>query len=454
MIRFSNLYLPSRLFVIVALDGLMMAASVFLSLHGLPMPRMVLASLSAAAVFVACFYIFDLYDLDATRKTWDLLRRSLRALAIGLLLLIPLWTSLLVTRPSYRILEMNLILFLAVLCVYRTATEWLHNWIFPGEKLLLVGSDPSIHLLAEALKEHLSLPLKLSAIVPERATDRNGEQSFAMCEDITKVPDVTRTFHPNRVAIAGILDPKTMLADELLDLRRQGVHIHDASSLYATITGRIPVALLDIRRLVFGKGLAPSRASSVVHHAFGCIFSIFALVLTAPAMLLIALCIKLDSRGPVFYKQERVGLNGKHFWVYKFRSMRQDAEAASGPIWTTNADSRITRVGKILRTLRLDELPQFFNILRGEMSLVGPRPERPHFVSMLKDQIPFYHLRHSIRPGITGWAQVSAGYGATVEESQIKLEYDLFYLLNRSLLLDALIVVKTMKIMLCGKGAR
>lgn len=452
MIRFSNLYLPSRLFVIVALDALLLTFAVYFSFGALPASSAMLASIGAAIVFVASFYIFDLYDLDVTRRTWDVLRRSLRALGLGFFLLIPVWTLALVERPRYEILEINLLLFITILCIYRTATEWLHDWAFPREKLLLVGSDPSIHLLANALKQHVSLPLKLSAIVPERATDRGGEQAFAMCEDITRIPEVTSTFHPNRVAIAGTLD--TPLADELIELRRHGVHIHDASSLYATITGRVPVALLDIRRLVFGRALSTPRAISVIQHIFCCLFSLAALVITTPAMLIIALCIKLDSRGPVFYKQERVGLNGETFHVYKFRSMRQDAEAGSGPAWATDTDPRITRVGQVLRTLRLDELPQFFNVLRGQMCLVGPRPERPHFVHMLKEKVPFYDLRHSIRPGITGWAQVSTGYGSSVEESQIKLEYDLFYLLNRSLLLDALIVIKTVKIMVCGKGAR
>ena len=454
MIRFSNLYLPFRLFVIVALDSFLITAAVYFSFDALHRPSAALASLSAALVLVACFYIFDLYDLDVTRKTWDVLRRSLRALGAGLFLLAPLWAAFLVERPSYRMLEINLLLFLTVLCVYRTASEWLHDWVFPGEKLLLVGSDPSIHLLANALRRHICLPLKLSAIVPERTGDSNGEQAFAMCEDITRIPEVAGTFHPNRVALAQDLGTNASLADELLDLRRHGVHIDDASSLYATITGRIPVELLDIRRLVFGKALSTSRLASGIQHVFGCLLSVAALALATPAMLLIALCIKLDSRGPVFYKQERIGLNGAPFFVYKFRSMRQDAEAMSGPTWASTTDSRITRVGRVLRTLRLDELPQFFNVLRGEMSLVGPRPERPHFVKMLKEQIPFYDLRHTIRPGITGWAQVSAAYGASVEESQIKLEYDLFYLLNHTPLLDALIVVKTAKIMLCGKGAR
>lgn len=454
MIRISNLYLPSRLFVLVALDGILLTAAVFFSLQPLSASRAAVESACAAAVFVACLYIFDVYDLDATRHVRDVLLRSLRGLGIGFILLTPLWTVLFLIHPSYRLLEGNLILFLVILCLYRAASEWLHNWVFPGERLLLVGSDPSIKLLADALKRHVSLPLKLSAIVPERAIDRNGEQAFAMCEDMTKIPSVTRTFHPDRVAVSGIIDAQSQLADELLALRRQGVHIQDASSLYSTITGRIPVALLDNRRMLFGKGLAISNSLALVHHIVDCILAVIALLFSAPAFLLIAILIKLDSRGPVFYKQERVGLNGENFFVYKFRSMRQDAESLSGPTWAATGDPRITRIGRILRTLRLDELPQFINVIRREMSLVGPRPERPYFVSLLNQEVPFYDLRHSIRPGITGWAQVSAGYGSSVEESQEKLEYDLFYILNRSFLLDVLIVIKTIKIMICGKGAR
>lgn len=454
MIRVSNLYLPSRLFVIVAVDGVLLSIAVFLSLSPLSPAKAALASTLSAATFLACFYIFDLYDLDATRKTRDVLLRSLRALGTGFLLLIPASAMFLMVRPSYRILEINLVIFLAILCFYRTASEWLHDWAFPGEKLLLVGSDSSIRLLASALKKHLSLPLKLSAIVPERATERNGEQAFAMCEDITKIPALTRTFHPDRVAISGFIDSGSPLAGELLELRRQGVRIEDAASLYSTISGRIPVALLDMRRLLFGKGFADSRSSAAINYFFGCAFAAAALTLFAPAFILIAVLIKVDSPGPVFYRQERVGRNGTTFLVYKFRSMRHDAEAATGPVWAAAYDSRITRIGRFLRILRLDELPQFLNLLRGEMALVGPRPERPHFVSVLEQQVPFYDLRHSVRPGITGWAQVSAGYGATIDEAQEKLEYDLFYILNRSLLLDMLIVAKTVKIMLCGKGAR
>ena len=171
-------------------------------------------------------------------------------------------------------------------------------------------------------------------------------------------------------------------------------------------------------------------------------------------MVLIAVAIKSTSPGPVLYKQERTGRNGEPFQVMKFRSMRTDAEKTSGPVWAQADDPRVTPIGKWLRKLRLDELPQFLNVIKGEMSFVGPRPERPHFVDDLKEQIPFYDLRHSVRPGITGWAQVCYSYGATIEDSKVKLEYDLFYIKNNSISFDCLILFQTIKIMLFGKGAR
>jgi exopolysaccharide biosynthesis polyprenyl glycosylphosphotransferase len=177
-------------------------------------------------------------------------------------------------------------------------------------------------------------------------------------------------------------------------------------------------------------------------------------ILAGPFMLLLALLIKLDSKGPALYKQTRVGKNGQPFEIMKFRSMRVDAEAISGPMWAAEQDPRITRMGRILRKLRLDELPQLINVFRGEMSFVGPRPERPHFVEQLGKQIPFYDLRHAVRPGITGWAQVSLKYSATVEDSQEKLEYDLFYIKNFSLPFDFLILFQTIKIVMFGRGAR
>jgi exopolysaccharide biosynthesis polyprenyl glycosylphosphotransferase len=459
MIKYSNLYFPSRLVVIFSLDGLLLAFAIFLSFgrsHAAS-PLAVapgLVSVAATLIFLACFYFFDLYDLDVTRRTRDLLLKCLRALGTGILLLAPVWALFVFTRPSYRELEINLVAFILIFCVYRTLTEWLHARIFPGERILLVGSGPSIQLLARTLEQRFCLPLRLTAIVPQSTSESPSDGSFSMCEDVTKIPQIMKSFRPQRIAFAGNLEPRSALAAELLELRRQGVRIEDAGALYTTITGRLPVALLDTRRMAFGRGFAASRAVYRLQGILGVALAAVALLVFSPLFVLLAILIKLDSRGPVFYKQERVGLNGKTFLTFKFRSMRTDAETASGPVWASTRDPRVTRVGRLLRTLRFDELPQLFNILRGDMALVGPRPERPHFVSMLGEEIQFYDLRHSVRPGITGWAQVSAGYGATVEESREKLEYDLFYIINRSIFLDTLIILKTVKIMICGKGAR
>ena len=212
--------------------------------------------------------------------------------------------------------------------------------------------------------------------------------------------------------------------------------------------------MIDHDALAYGKGFSVSPFAAGLYRIFGFFLALFFAALLSPLILFLIAFIKLDSKGPVFFKQERVGLNGQTFFAYKLRSMRVDAESLSGPVWATENDPRITRVGRVLRKLRLDELPQLWNVMRGDMTFVGPRPERPHFVEMLEQHIPYYALRHSVRPGITGWAQVCASYGSDIAESRVKLEFDLFYLKNQSPLFDALIMLKTVKIALFGRGAR
>jgi exopolysaccharide biosynthesis polyprenyl glycosylphosphotransferase len=242
--------------------------------------------------------------------------------------------------------------------------------------------------------------------------------------------------------------------DLLLHHRMRGLVIEDSSTLYQKITGKIPVESIHPSALIFTDGFQQSNFRRAWNRASGLVGATLSLMVAGPLMLLVAIAIKLDSKGPALYRQTRVGKDGMPFSCLKFRSMSVDAETKTGPVWAGENDPRITRVGRIIRTLRFDELPQFINVLKGEMSFVGPRPERPHFVEKLKQDIPFYDLRHSVRPGITGWAQVSLHYGATVEESQEKLEYDLFYIKNNSLSFDLLIMFSTFKIMLFGRGAR
>ncbi len=241
---------------------------------------------------------------------------------------------------------------------------------------------------------------------------------------------------------------------ELLDCKVSGTKVFDLNTHFEKTLGQIRVDYLNASWLIFGDGFNQGAWRTAVKRVFDIISASVLFVLAAPIMLATAILIKLESPGPVLYRQERVGQNGRTFNVTKFRSMRTDAEKDGKPVWAKANDNRVTRIGNIIRKLRIDELPQIFNVLRGDMSLVGPRPERPFFVEQLTQEIPFYALRHSVKPGVTGWAQVRYPYGATVEDSQEKLQYDLYYVKNHTLFLDLVVLLETVGVVLTGKGAR
>ena len=233
-----------------------------------------------------------------------------------------------------------------------------------------------------------------------------------------------------------------------------GIGVNDCESFYELITGKLPVTELRHTWLVFAPGFTRRRWSLAAKRLTDIVSGCALLLLTSPISLITAIAVKLDSPGPVFYQQDRVGLGGLVFRIFKFRSMYVDAEAKTGAIWAAQRDPRVTAVGRFIRRMRIDELPQLMNVIRGEMSLAGPRPERPEMVANLSRTIPLYSHRHSMRPGLTGWAQVCYPYGATVEDATEKLGYDLYYIKNWSLLLDLQIILQTMKVVLYGRGAR
>lgn len=239
----------------------------------------------------------------------------------------------------------------------------------------------------------------------------------------------------------------------LLDMKAMGLDIVDGHHLYEEESGRLSIDLLKPSALIFSTGFRRRILTMALKRFFDCGLSLIGLIVLLPLMLVVGALIRLDSPGPVFYRQMRVGLRGQPYMIWKFRSMSQDAEK-SGARWASEEDPRISRVGRFLRKWRLDEIPQLINVLKGEMSLVGPRPERPVFVQDLRSSIPYYDLRHTVRPGITGWAQTQFRYGASAEDSHIKLQYDLYYLKNLSLSLDARILLETIKVCLFGQGAR
>lgn len=240
---------------------------------------------------------------------------------------------------------------------------------------------------------------------------------------------------------------------ELLDCKLQGIRVLDLASHFEQTLGQIRLESLYAGWLIFGDGFRQGTLRTFVKRIFDIVCASILILLALPMMAVAAFAIVVENGFPILYRQERVGLNGRLFNVIKFRSMRRDAEKDGKPIWAAAQDDRVTKIGKIIRKLRIDELPQLFSVLKGDMSLVGPRPERPFFVDQLTKEIPFYAVRHSVKPGVTGWAQVRYHYGATVEDSAEKLQYDLYYVKNHSLFLDILVLFDTVGVVLTGKGA-
>jgi exopolysaccharide biosynthesis polyprenyl glycosylphosphotransferase len=259
---------------------------------------------------------------------------------------------------------------------------------------------------------------------------------------------------PSRIVV-GLTDRRSLLPfNELLDLRFRGVAIEESARAYETAFARISLKELRPSDLVFSSDLGPRPLNLSLQSIYCWIIALTAVVLTLPLMALVAILVRITSPGPALFQQVRVGKDDHPFTLFKFRSMRNDAEAGTGAVWAQRNDPRVTPLGKWLRKLRLDELPQLFNVLKGEMSIVGPRPERPEFVQKLEAEIPFYRQRHCVKPGITGWAQINHKYGDTLEDTITKLEYDLYYIKNMAPALDFYIMFQTAKVMLLSRGAQ
>jgi sugar transferase (PEP-CTERM system associated) len=319
--------------------------------------------------------------------------------------------------------------------------------------LILGGGKLAKELYQVVLSEHLDLMEIVGALVVENErVERNPEipgligthEQLAQVVEEQKVTTIVVCFEDRRAALP---------VEQLLDLKAMGIDVLDGHELFEEVSGRLSVDSLRPSALIFSAGFKQSASYDFAKRFVDILVSAVGLLVLLPFFLLIAMLIKFDSRGPVMYRQFRVGIRGRPFVIWKFRSMKQDAESL-GPQWAQTEDPRITRVGRLLRRSRIDELPQLINVLRGEMSLVGPRPERPMFVQDLRTVIPYYDLRHTVRPGITGWAQIKFRYGASAEDAHMKFQYDLYYVKRLSFLLDVRVLVQTMRVMLLGEGAQ
>ncbi|MBL8240549.1 MAG: sugar transferase [Bryobacterales bacterium] len=322
--------------------------------------------------------------------------------------------------------------------------------------LLLLGTSPVLAEISARLLERIEMGYRVVGYLDDR-TDMSEPAAMGatpLLGTLADLREVVEKVKPERIVV-GMSERRARLpVYDLLDLRLSGIHVEEAAALYESCFGRVSTRNLRPSQLVFSSELGPSRNSVATQQVYSFIVALLGAIVTLPLMLAAALAVKLTSKGPVLYRQTRVGLNGKLISVLKFRSMFVDAEAATGAVWASKNDPRITLIGKYLRTFRIDELPQFWNVLRGDMSFVGPRPERPEFVQALSEKIPFYRQRHCVKPGLTGWAQINHKYGDTIEDTITKLEYDLYYIKHISFSLDMYIVLNTLKTVLLGRGAQ
>jgi sugar transferase (PEP-CTERM system associated) len=404
-----------------------------------------------------CLYYADLYELRGLTSFRDLLVRLLQALGATSLILagIYYWSpDWIIGRGVFLI---SVVFMISLVVSWRAAFAWLTHRVAPKERLLLVGTSvAAVELARELFARRQELGVDIVGFI-DPDPDRLGAPVLnpGVVGSIEDIPLLVSRLNVDRVVVS-LADARGKLPmDKLLDIRLEsGVTFDHLASVYEEYTGKIAGENLRPSWLIFSEGFRKTRVLLATKRAIDLVVSPVGAVIAAPIMLLVALAIRCTSQGPIFYHQRRVGWHGQVFTVHKFRTMKIDAERHTGPMWSTANDDRITSIGRLLRRTRLDELPQLWNVLLGEMSFVGPRPERPEFVSQLTEKIPFYGQRHVLKPGLTGWAQVRYTYGASVEDAIEKLQYDLYYIKNLSVALDVVIMLETIKTVILRRGAR
>ncbi len=408
------------------------------------------------SVCALVLYLYDLYDYLVTNKRRELLLMLVEALGIawaGLALMFYLSPPLAVGR-GVSVIAVPLVL--AMLLCWRIAIHYLIGHPGIGEKIVVVGTGSAARETVQAVASRRDAGLRVVGFVTDNGLSPNTFLDGTLVLGTTEeLETVVRRESVDRVVVA-VHDRRGALpTDSLLRMSLAGeVAIEECTSFFERVTGQVHLDLVRPSWLIFAGKSKTTRVKSLIREIVHRTMGLIGLVLSSPVAVLTALLIKIDSKGPVFYMQERVGMNGRPFHVVKFRSMKTDAEKDGKPVWAACDDDRTTRVGRFIRKVRIDEIPQFWNIVKGEMSFVGPRPERPHFVAQLAKEIDFYEHRHLVAPGLTGWAQIKYPYGASVEDARQKLQYDLYYIKNQSLTLDVLIIFETVKTVLFGFGGR
>ena len=458
MIRLLNVYYPTRTIVLLLCEALIVSGCFLLAMVLLVGPDTYLVLnyeygglkiLGLTALTLLCSYYFDLYEPQRMTARWEIYFRLLLVLGfLSFLLSAIVWLFPDADMARY-VLLLGLIFLTIALVAWRSAYEWIIGREMFRERVYVLGAGERAQLIVDLLRSRKDAGMEVvgwGGYLAEKA-ERKEAFNAAMESVGGPKPKVDRV-------IVALEDRRGELPlRELLNLRFQGVVIEEAGSLLERLTGKLYLDGLRPSSFIYSEGFRVKPSQQIARRIVSTLTAASGLLLFLPIFPFVVLLVRLSSSGPIFFRQTRVGLAGKNFTVYKFRTMRTDAEV-SGAKWATKDDPRVTRAGMFMRKTRLDEVPQLWNVLRGDMGFVGPRPERPEFVPWLSEQIPYFNLRHMIRPGLTGWAQVRYGYGATLAQSREKLEFDLYYIKHMTLGLDLLIMFETVKTIIRRQGAQ
>lgn len=459
---FNRRFSPKQVFIVlsegcVIFAAALLSAAIRLRLDNGSVAHYDPAFLKTGAItvtYLLSFSAFDLYTAEMYRPGRLMFVKLLAAALAATLALSSIFYLMPIFFTWRGILLINTIVVPAAVLLWR----WLFGSMskqLPTKNVLIIGSEGLAKKIGQEIYRSTWDGFKLVGFID----DDPMKQGVSIVNPgvIGGYGDIMRVIDAEKIdmIIVALPDRRAKLPmSALLDCKLKGVEIEEGETFNERMTGQIPLNHLKPSWMVFSDGFKSLRSRKIVKRVFDLTLAAVCLVISVPVMVLAAVIIKLESKGPAIFKQVRVGENGRPFNIYKFRSMRADAEAKSGPVWAGATDDRVTRVGRVIRKIRVDELPQLINVMKGDMSFVGPRPERPFFVDKLKDVIPYYEIRTVVKPGITGWAQIKYPYGATVQDALEKLQYDIYYIKNMSPLMDLMIFLRTVKVVLTGRGAR
>lgn len=462
MVRIFRHYVPVQLLILALLEGAILFGAMYLGVtlrfgrEDLPSigpiyPR----ALVFAAVMLSAMTALGLYIRETPKGNWSYYARFMASFVLGwvaMTLIFYIAPDLFLGRGAFALaFAFGFVgTVFARVVFYRVVDQEMLR-----RRVVVLGTGTRAAEVGKLLKDNPGHhKFQLVGYLPQDGVQHHVDEDLIL-RDSSPLIAVVHKYLVDEVVV-GVRDRRNgkLSMPDLLECKLEGVAITDLSTFFERETGHVQLDCLNPSWMVFSDGFRRSSYKNIVKRMFDIVVSCALLLLTLPVMLLTGLLIYLDSGGPIFYRQQRVGECGHLFRILKFRSMRPDAESAGAPQWAKQGDTRITQIGKIIRMLRVDELPQIFNVLRGDMSFVGPRPERPYFVNELAKRIPHYLNRHTVKPGITGWAQIRYPYGASTEDAAKKLQYDLYYVKNHSLFLDLIILFQTAQVVLFGKGAR